>query len=166
MYAIIKNGIAERLQNGNYPFAENVFQPARTLIAEQKAQFGVVDLVDEPPIYNRLTQTINDAGEELVGGVWKRKWDVVARDGAAIIQDLTNAVQNHLDSEARARGYDNIVSACSYAGAANPFQSEGTAFVAWRGNVWAACHAVMSEVTAGTRAIPSEAELIGLLPAF
>lgn len=81
-----------------------------------------------------------------------------------IIAELTRAVQDHLDARARAAGYDDIVSACSYAGAANPFQAESQAFVAWRGNVWAACIAIMDEVTRGVRAVQTEAELISLLP--
>ena len=42
------------------------------------------------------------------------------------------AVQNMLDSAAKAKGYDSILSACSYAAYPNPFQAEGQEFVAWR----------------------------------
>lgn len=80
--------------------------------------------------------------------------------------NFINIVQTHLDSAAQARGYDSVISACSYAGASNPFQAEGAAFVAWRGNVWATCYTIMGEVVAGTRAIPTETELLALLPAL
>jgi hypothetical protein len=79
-------------------------------------------------------------------------------------QSFIGAVQEHLDNEAQALGYDNIVSACSYAGANNPFQAEGQSFVAWRGEVWAYCHGVIAEVVASTRPIPTVAELIAELP--
>jgi hypothetical protein len=79
---------------------------------------------------------------------------------------LVEAVQRTLDSEARTKGYDNIVSACSYAAAANPFQAEGLAFLAWRSSVWAYCYQVLADVEAGIRPIPTEAELISELPAY
>lgn len=82
------------------------------------------------------------------------------------VSEYTVAVQDHLDAEAQARNYDDIVSACSYAGAPNPFQAEGTAFVAWRGACWAACYAIMDEVEAGTRAQPTIGGLVALLPEF
>lgn len=77
---------------------------------------------------------------------------------------FTSIVQNYLDSTAQGRGYDNVVSVCSYAGAPNPFQAEGIKFVEWRGNVWATCYSVMNDVLAGTRGIPTEVELLALLP--
>lgn len=78
--------------------------------------------------------------------------------------ELVAAVQSHLDAAAQARGYDNILSACSYAGAPNPFQPEAQAFIAWRGAVWASCFAYQAEVLAGTRQPPTVDELIAALP--
>lgn len=77
-----------------------------------------------------------------------------------------NAVQKHLNQTAQSRGYDDIVSACSYSGAPNPFQTESQAFTEWRGNVWAYCYQLLSEVEAGTRTAPTLEELIAELPAF
>ena len=77
---------------------------------------------------------------------------------------LIVTVQNHLDNTARARGYDSIVSACSYAAVANIFQIEGIAAIQWRSSVWEKCYQILAEVQANTRAIPSESELIALLP--
>lgn len=78
--------------------------------------------------------------------------------------ELIAAVQAHLDATAQERGYDNVLSACSYAGAPNPFQSEAQAFIAWRGAVWAGCFAIQAEVQAGTRAHPTVDALIAALP--
>jgi hypothetical protein len=77
---------------------------------------------------------------------------------------LTSAVQLHLDSEARRRYYDDIVSACSYAAAPNIFQAEAIALLTWRSNVWATCYAVMGEVESEQRAIPTIEQLIAELP--
>ncbi len=81
-----------------------------------------------------------------------------------IKQQLTWAVQRHLDVKAQERNYDNIVSACSYAAAVNPFQEEGLAYLNWRSSVWAYCYTVMAEVEAQTRLVPTAEELIAELP--
>ena len=80
--------------------------------------------------------------------------------------ELTFAIQRHLDLTAQAHGYDNIVSACSYAGAPNAYQSEGAKFIVWRGAVWQRGFELHGEVLAGARPIPTSAELIAMLPAF
>ncbi len=79
---------------------------------------------------------------------------------------LTWAVQRHLDTKAQERNYDNIVSACSYAAAVNPFQEEGLAYLNWRSSVWAYCYTVLAEVEAQTRPVPTAEELIAELPAL
>lgn len=82
-----------------------------------------------------------------------------------IITTLTASVQAHLDSAAKARGYDGILSAASYAGDSHPpFNIEGVAFRDWRGAVWAACYGIMTDVQAGNRSIPAAKELIAALP--
>ena len=75
-------------------------------------------------------------------------------------QMLITAVQNMLDNAAKAKGYDSILSACSYAAYPNPFQAEGQEFVAWRGAVWAKCYEILAEVEAGTRPAPAVPELL------
>ena len=78
--------------------------------------------------------------------------------------EMTNAVQEHLDSVAQGRGYDNILSACSYAGAPNAFQAESQAFIVWRADVWVACYQIMVAVESGTRAVPAVDQLLAELP--
>lgn len=82
------------------------------------------------------------------------------------VADYTAAVQSHLDKAAQAKNYDSIVSACSYAGAGNPFQAEGQAFVTWRGDVWAKCYQIMADVQNGLRTAPTIEGLISELPAL
>lgn len=78
---------------------------------------------------------------------------------------LTAVVQSHLDTTARTRNYDGILSLCSYAASVHPkFGPEGLAGVAWRDAVWAACYAILADVQAGQRAVPTEAELLAGLP--
>lgn len=84
-----------------------------------------------------------------------------------IKQQLINAVQSHLDATAKAKGYDNILSAVTYAGdmLVPQFDVEGQAYKTWRTQVWAFCYAYLADVQAGTKAVPTASELIALLPA-
>lgn len=80
---------------------------------------------------------------------------------------LTDAMQSYLDQTAQTRGYDGILSLCSYATSSNPsFGPEGQAGVALRDAVWAYGYAVIDDITAGKRAAPTVAELVAALPAI
>lgn len=77
-----------------------------------------------------------------------------------------SAVQGVLDTVAQGKGYDGIVSACSYAGAPNPFQAESQAFVSWRGAVWEYCYLTLESVKNGEIAKPDMDDFINSLPQF
>lgn len=82
-----------------------------------------------------------------------------------IIARLTAAIQKHLDDTARTRGYDGILSACSYATDINPpFAAEAQACVNWRSAVWSFSYGYMAEVQLGQHPIPTAEELISMLP--
>lgn len=83
---------------------------------------------------------------------------------AETLARLEIAVQYHLDAAAQAEGYESIISACSYAGAPNPFQAESAAFLSWRASVWVHCYQVLADVQGGLRPIPTDAVLIAELP--
>jgi hypothetical protein len=85
-----------------------------------------------------------------------------------ITQAKVDLVQNHLDAAAKARGYDSIVTAVTYADepSAPRFQQEGQAFRAWRSAVWEKCYETLTAVKAGTESVPDDAALIAQLPAL
>jgi hypothetical protein len=87
---------------------------------------------------------------------------------ADIIRGYIDAVQSHMDSAARDRGYDDIKTAVTYADepAVPKFQQEGIAFRAWRSLCWAYCYDVLDAVQSGERAQPELADLIAELPAL
>lgn len=75
---------------------------------------------------------------------------------AEIIASLTAQIQKRLDDFAKTRNYDGILSACTYATSTVPkFATEGQYCVQVRDATWAAGYALMDEVLAGTRPVPS-----------
>ena len=79
---------------------------------------------------------------------------------------LTSAIQSMLDETAKERGYDSILSLCTYTSPAAKFSDEGQAGVSWRDEVWAKGYTILADVEAGTRSIPTESELLSELPNF
>ena len=73
--------------------------------------------------------------------------------------------QELLDAKAREKGYDDILSACSYAGYENDFKAEGEAFGVWRTKVWKYGYALLEAISKGEKELPkSFKELIKDMP--
>lgn len=82
-----------------------------------------------------------------------------------IKQTMIDAIQKHLDTTAKTRGYDGILSLASYAVSAHPpFAAEGRAGANWRDAVWGYGYQVLAAVQAGTRTVPTPEALIAELP--
>lgn len=82
-----------------------------------------------------------------------------------IKQMLIDGVQNWMDEIAMSRGYDSILSACSYIKTGvERFDTEGQQAREWRSQVWIYCYNYLDEVLAGNRSIPTLEELIEELP--
>ena len=76
-----------------------------------------------------------------------------------IIKAFTDAIQARLDSFARTRNYDGILSACTYATSTVPkFAAEGQYAVQARDTTWAAAYQILAEVQSGTRPMPAAPE--------
>jgi hypothetical protein len=91
---------------------------------------------------------------------------------APSVDDLTKqniaAIQAEMDRQAQAKGYDNIMSACTYAAlpAGAPFQAEGAAFLAWRSQVWAKAYSDLDAINAGTMTMPTPEQAVASMPAL
>ena len=130
----------------------------QTEIAGYECYKGIANAVwEEPP-----------AAEGYTAYMTMNGWQLRANPGPEEIQlELTNAVQAYMDDAVKARGYDGVLSACSYVNTGvEKFDAEGAACRAWRSSVWAKCYEILGEVQAGIRSIPTADELIAELPAL
>ncbi len=97
-------------------------------------------------VWNFVTKTWDDT----------RPASVIA---AEVITNTRNSyeqlVTDYLNQTAKSRGYDDIVSMCSYAGAPNKYQAEAIAFLTWRSDVWDYCPKLFNDVAAGTVSLPA-----------
>lgn len=75
-------------------------------------------------------------------------------------------VQLQLDTKAQAKGYDSIISACTYVtSTVAKFAQEAQEFVNLRDTSWSVCYQLLHEVEQGLREVPTLQEVIALLPA-
>ena len=85
------------------------------------------------------------------------------------VEDLqkkyTKLVQNYMDKIVQAKGYDDVFTCISYVDSTDEvFRREAQAVLAWRDKVWRLCYDILADVNAGRRAVPSESELLAMLP--
>lgn len=120
------------------------------------------DLVGvDDDVYRRLLGKAIEAGPDDQ----PREARAPAPTPEAVQHELLLAVDRRLNSAAQARGYDSIVTAALRAALPDsPFHAEGVAFGTWMDETYAHCYAVLAQVQAGERAIPTEAELMDELP--
>ncbi|MBD1552317.1 hypothetical protein [Pseudomonas typographi] len=89
-----------------------------------------------------------------------------AQATATLRATFEKATQAHLDAAAQEHGYDNLMTAISYADepAVARFQADGKAFRAWRSLVWEYAYEQLSAVEAGTREVPTLEAFLAELP--
>lgn len=84
---------------------------------------------------------------------------------AQLQKQMTDAVQRALDAFAKTRGYDGIMSACSYSNSTDAqFKLEADYCIQLRDTTWRMGYAILAEVKAGNRPVPTVEELIAELP--
>jgi hypothetical protein len=93
---------------------------------------------------------------------------VSVKSAGQLQREIVAAVQMRLDDFARSRGYDSILSACTYATSAVPqFSSEGQYAVRSRDETWRKLYEMLAEVQTGTRTVPTSfTDIEGELPAL
>lgn len=147
------------------------------------------------PSHDPLIRVVRETAPVLTEkGHWEQRWAVVPRfteytdpqgvlhtvaeqEEAAIAADraqraeavkasIVAATQARLDQFARTRGYDGILSACTYASSPTwRFANEGQYCVVARDETWSTLYQILNEVLAGSRPMPAQySDIEGALP--
>lgn len=134
--------------------------------------YMVVSNTPIPP-YDSNVDTVAETPPALVNGSWVRVWAITPLTPAELQTrqemlraQIVNNTQARLDNFAKTKGYDNIVSACSYATSAHPkYGVEGRYCVEAREQTWDAMFAIDTEILNGARPVPTGfADIEPLLP--
>ena len=113
---------------------------------------GYFEYVGEVPTYNIEYQTL----------VFNDDVITVTTDTSKLAELIESRIQTMLDTKAKELGYDNMVSACSYAGYPNKFQEEAVKLGTWRSNVWDKAYELQASMTE----VPTIEEVLNQLPKF
>lgn len=71
------------------------------------------------------------------------------------VPDFQRAFDEHVETVAKARGYNSAASLAGYSASSVPtWRDESLAFIGWRDQFWLAAFAMMQAVLAGERAAP------------
>ena len=82
-----------------------------------------------------------------------------------IQQYFEDSIESYMTTVVQTRNYKDIHTAASYCNSTNEkFRREGIACNKWRDDVWDKCYAILAEVKAGNRPIPTLEEVIAELP--
>jgi len=111
-----------------------------------------------------VQSTMSDFGALPDGAVTTQPEPTEEERVATKVDEITKDVQSHLDTTAQTSGYDNIMSACSYASVVNPYQSEGEQFLVWRADVWTTATTLLNDWEAGGTEPTDSAEVVAALP--
>lgn len=147
-------------------------------------EYSVVFSVPQPEYDRIIKSCIEDVPELTSKGTWQQTWKIVPafteytdeegvvhtveeQETAAIAKDtaekmqalqtsVTTQTQQRLDTFAKTRNYDGILSACTYAtSTVLAFKAEGQYCVEARDLTWAKLYEILAEVQAGTRPVPA-----------
>lgn len=82
-----------------------------------------------------------------------------------LLASFTAAIDGHVETTARAKGYNGAAHLASYAASTVPaWAAEATAFISWRDAVWVHGIGLLAEIEAGTATIPTPDDVIAALP--
>lgn len=132
---------------------------------EELKEFGYLRVIQEeyPTNLDEFKKIVDKS--EVRGDTYVIAYEIVGKDLNELTALFKEKVQQLLDNKAKEKGYDNVLSACSYAGYDNPFKVEGEAFGKWRSEVWSKGYAILKDITEGHRKLPeSFKEILDELP--
>lgn len=166
MYALIENNTVKQ-----YPYGADVLRRDNPQVSfpnnpsdEMLATFNVLPVEPtERPTFDAMTQRLEEGTPVKLNEQWTQVWNVmplsaeeISMQQRALRASIVASTQLRLDSFAQTRGYDGILSACSYATSTVPkFKAEGQYCVEARDATWAKLTDMLAEIEAGTRPVPS-----------
>ena len=104
---------------------------------------------------------------EVKDDVYVISYEIVNKNLDELTALFKEKTQELLDAKAREKGYDDILSACSYAGYDNDFRAEGESFGIWRARVWKYGYALLNAIAEGKHKLPkSFDEILAEMPTF
>jgi len=119
----------------------------------------------EIPAYDPALQTIDGPSYAIDGNVVRATWTIT--DKVFTATDYANAIQAHVDTTAKAKGYADGVALAGYSTSTIPaWAAEAQAFIAWRDQIWIYAYTELAKVQAGQREAPTIAGIIGELPSI
>ena len=150
-----------------YVKTEGVTHYPQHLTKEFLKNLGWLEVVDMPyPTHvNDFKKAIPN--DYIKDDVYMCSFKVVDKTLEELTALFKEKTQELLDAKAREKGYDDILSACSYAGYDNDFRAEGESFGIWRAKVWKYGYALLEAISKGKKELPkSFEELMKDLPKF
>lgn len=161
------------MQQLQQDYPNTSFSPYTYTEPDTLKDFNVYRVESVPfPEYDKLNYKLTEGLPTIVDGVWYQTWNTVECTSEEVLeninttkQNLQAAVQDRLDSFARTRNYDSILSCCTYATSTNPkFQQEAQYCVQARDSHWNACYTILQQFEAGQRPIPTVEQLLSEMP--
>lgn len=129
------------------------------------SNFGVEKVIEIIPVYDESIQVAELSGCKLntATGKYEQVWSIreMTNDekdsfNLSLLNNITSMTQKRLDSFARTRNYDSILSACTYAASLIPkFKSEGQYCVQVRDATWNKLYEIFGQVKSGERKTPT-----------
>ena len=95
---------------------------------------------------------------------WLSLEKMISRSLDQLNKEAERAIQEHINTTVKDRGYDNENSIAKYLVDGNPFYAECKAISLWIGSVWTYTHQVQADVQGGIRPLLTIQELIAELP--
>lgn len=163
---VINNEITEH--NRTLPFSTETTSFGVGTSAETLKSFGYLPVIGIEPEYDRLTHRVANVSYVVGTNEVIKTYEVVAIPQEEIIattvKAMEEAIETHINTTVKAKGYNSQDSIAKYLVSGNPFEPECKAISLWIGSVWIYAHQVQADVLAGTRTMPTLEELIAELP--
>lgn len=140
---------------------------------EVLSNWNVFPVGDSPqPPHNVYTQKVVWATPALVDGVWTHQWDIVSLSQeeidyslSCLVGDYDSILNNHYDTVAQSKQYDNRISCAMRSGYEGPYQAEGIAFGQWMDSCNQSAYQIYAAILSGEiQPFDSEEDFIATFP--